>query len=89
MTDIAGILRDKDDPSSLIPLIDLADAKTLFDEGVISGGMIPKVECCIDAIMRGVKKVFIMDGRVPHAILVEMLTDEGAGTMVLADKNLV
>lgn len=89
MTDIAGILRDKDDPSSLIPLIDLADAKTLFDEGIISGGMIPKVECCIDAIMRGVKKVIIMDGRVPHAILVEMLTDEGAGTMVLADKNLV
>ena len=87
MTDIAGILRDKDDPSSLIPMIDIRDAATLFDEGVISGGMIPKVECCIDAINRGVKKVFIMDGRIPHAILIEMLTDEGAGTMVVSDKR--
>jgi acetylglutamate kinase len=87
MTDIAGILSDKDDPSSLIPMIDIKDAMTLFEEGVISGGMIPKVECCIDAIKRGVKKVFIMDGRVPHAILIEMLTDEGAGTMVVADKK--
>ena len=87
MTDIAGILRDKDDPSSLIPMIDIKDAMTLFEEGVISGGMIPKVECCIDAIKRGVKKVFIMDGRIPHAILIEMLTDEGAGTMVVFDKK--
>lgn len=87
MTDIAGILRDKDDPSSLISMIDLRDAASLFDEGVISGGMIPKVECCIDAINRGVKKVFIMDGRIPHAILIEMLTDEGAGTMVVSDKR--
>ena len=87
MTDIAGILRDKDDPSSLIPMIDIKDAMTLFEEGVISGGMIPKVECCIDAIKRGVKKVFIMDGRIPHAILIEMLTDEGAGTMVVSDKK--
>ncbi|MBQ3490884.1 MAG: acetylglutamate kinase [Clostridia bacterium] len=87
MTDIAGILRDKDDPSSLISMIDINDAVSLFDEGIISGGMIPKVECCIDAINRGVKKVFIMDGRVPHAILIEMLTDEGAGTMVVSDKK--
>ncbi len=87
MTDIAGILRDKDDPSSLISMIDLRDAASLFDEGVISGGMIPKVECCIDAINHGVKKVFIMDGRIPHAILIEMLTDEGAGTMVVSDKR--
>lgn len=87
MTDIAGILKDKEDPSSLIPLIDISDASRLFDEGIISGGMIPKVECCIDAIRHGVKKVFIMDGRVPHAILVETLTDEGAGTMVVADKT--
>jgi len=89
MTDIAGILKDKDDPSSLIPLIDIADASRLLDEGIISGGMIPKVECCIDAIRHGVKKVFIMDGRVPHAILVETLTDEGAGTMVVADKTKI
>ncbi|MBQ9980911.1 MAG: acetylglutamate kinase, partial [Oscillospiraceae bacterium] len=66
MTDIAGILRDKDDPSSLIPVIDVKMAANLFSEGIISGGMIPKVECCIDAIVRGVKKVFILDGRVPH-----------------------
>ena len=87
MTDIAGILRDKDDPSTLIPMIDIWDAAKLYGEGVISGGMIPKVECCIDAVRRGVKKVFILDGRIPHAILIEMLTDEGAGTMVVADKK--
>lgn len=87
MTDIAGILRDKDDPSTLIPEIDLEDAQSLFDEGVISGGMIPKVNCCIDAIHQGVKNVVIMDGRIPHSILVELLTDEGAGTMVTNKKK--
>ncbi len=87
MTDIAGILRDKEDPATLIPMIDIWDAAKLYGEGVISGGMIPKVECCIDAVRLGVKKVFILDGRIPHAILIEMLTDEGAGTMVVADKK--
>ncbi|MBR6745655.1 MAG: acetylglutamate kinase [Clostridia bacterium] len=87
MTDIAGILRDKEDSSTLIPMIDIWDAAKLYGEGVISGGMIPKVECCIDAIRCGVKKVFILDGRIPHAILIEMLTDEGAGTMVVANKK--
>ena len=87
MTDIAGVLKDKDNPDSLIPLIDLDDAKKLFEDGTISGGMIPKVECCIEAIRRGVKKVFIMDGRVPHSLLIETLTDEGAGTMVIKDKK--
>ena len=82
MTDIAGILRDKDDPSTLIPAITVSDAKQLFEEGVISGGMIPKVDCCIEAFEKGVKHVVIMDGRVPHSILMELLTDEGAGTMV-------
>ena len=82
MTDIAGILRDKDDPSTLIPAITVSDAKQLFEEGVISGGMFPKVDCCIEAIEKGVKHVVIMDGRVPHSILMELLTDEGAGTMV-------
>lgn len=85
MTDIAGILRDKDDPSSLIPDITISQAKQLFKEGVISGGMIPKVDCCIEAIDKGVEKVIIMDGRVPHSILMELFTDEGAGTMVHAD----
>ena len=82
MTDIAGILRDKDDPSTLIPHVTVSEAKTLYDEGVISGGMIPKVDCCIEAIGHGVKHVVIMDGRIPHSILMELLTDEGAGTMV-------
>ncbi len=86
MTDITGIMMDPKDPDSLIPCIDLQDAKNLFDTGVISGGMIPKVECCMDAIRYGVKKVTILDGRVPHAVLMELLTDEGAGTMVVPDK---
>ena len=87
MTDVAGVLKDKDDVSSLIPCITVSEAKKLFDEGVISGGMIPKVNCCIEAIDHGVKKVIIMDGRVPHAILMELLTNEGAGTMVVGDEN--
>ena len=86
MTDIAGLLRDKDDPSTLIPEVTVSQAKQLFAEGVISGGMIPKVECCIEAIGKGVKHVVMMDGRVPHSILMELLTDEGAGTMVKGDE---
>ena len=85
MTDIAGILRDKDDPDTLIPALTVTEAKKLFDDGVISGGMIPKVDCCIEAIGKGVKHVVIMDGRAPHSILMELLTDEGAGTMVMGD----
>ncbi len=83
MTDIAGVLRDKNDPTTLIPKLSISEAVALFEEQVIAGGMIPKVECCIDAIHRGVKSAIIMDGRVPHAILMEILTDEGAGTMVV------
>ena len=82
LTDIAGILRDRNDPASLIPSITIDEARQLREDGVISGGMIPKVECCIDAIHRGVKNAIIMDGRIPHSILMELLTDEGAGTMV-------
>ena len=85
MTDIAGILRDKDDPTTLIPELTISQAHKLYEEGVISGGMIPKVDCCIEAIHKGVKNVIIMDGRVPHSILMEILTDEGAGTMVTGD----
>ena len=80
MTDIAGVLKDKDDPSTLIPEIALDELDHLKESGVISGGMIPKVDCCATAISRGVKNVVIMDGRVPHSILMELLTDEGAGT---------
>ncbi len=82
MTDVAGILRDKDDPSTLIRELNVDEAVGLFRQGVIAGGMIPKVDCCIEAISMGVEKVIIMDGRVPHAILMELLTDAGAGTMV-------
>lgn len=86
MTDITGVMRDPHDPESLMPCIDLVDARQLMEEGVISGGMIPKIECCIDAISYGVRKVIILDGRVPHAILMEVLTNEGAGTMVVKNK---
>jgi acetylglutamate kinase len=85
MTDIAGILRDKDDPSTLIPKVTVPEAKKLYNDGIVSGGMIPKVDCCIEAINAGVKNVTIMDGRIPHAILMELLTDEGAGTMVMGE----
>ena len=87
MTDVAGLLRNKDDESTLISSITIAQAKRLYEEGVITGGMIPKVDCCIEAINRGVRKVIIMDGRVEHAILMEMLTNEGAGTMVMGDNQ--
>ncbi len=86
MTDVAGILRDKDDPASLIPHLTVSEAHKLYEDGVISGGMIPKVDCCIEAIRAGVKDVTIMDGRIPHAILMELLTDEGAGTMVMGEQ---
>lgn len=81
MTDISGLMRDKDDPDSLIRKINVSEATLLIRNGIIQGGMIPKVECCIEAIRRGVQKVFIIDGRIPHAILIETLTDEGIGTM--------
>lgn len=81
MTDIVGILKDKDDPSSLISHINVREAPTMIASGVISGGMIPKVEGCCNAVKAGIKKVFIIDGRVKHSILIELLTDEGMGTM--------
>ena len=82
MTDIAGVLLDKDDPSTLLPVVTVSEAKKLYEDGIISGGMIPKVDCCIEALEHGVNNVVIMDGRIPHSILMELLTDEGAGTMV-------
>ena len=82
MTDIPGILRDVNDPDSIIKKVTTEEARQLFAEGIISGGMIPKVECCIEAIEKGVRRVTILDGRVPHALLRELLTDEGAGTLV-------
>ena len=85
MTDIAGILRDRDDPSTLIQELTASEAEALKRDGTVSGGMIPKVDCCIEAIGHGVRNVTIMDGRIPHSILMELLTDEGAGTMVTGD----
>lgn len=86
MTDISGILRDKDDVSTLIPVVNVKDVSVLIKEGVITGGMIPKIECCAKAIASGVGKVFIIDGRIPHAILIETLTDEGIGTMFIGEE---
>ncbi len=88
MTDISGILRDRNDPSTLISKIYVSDAPKLMRDGIISGGMIPKVNCCIEAIRRGVPKVFIIDGRIPHSILIETLTDEGIGTMFVSGNNI-
>lgn len=87
MTDIAGVLQDKDDPSTLIPELTVTEAQSLKEEGIIAGGMIPKVDCCVEAINKGVENVTIMDGRIPHSILMELLTAEGAGTMVTGDKK--
>ena len=83
MTDIRGLLRDKDDEESLIPVVNVSEAPQLINDGIISGGMIPKVDCCIEAVRQGVNKVFMIDGRVPHSILLEVLTDEGIGTMFM------
>ena len=82
MADIVGLLRDKDDESTLISSVCVSEAPQLMREGIISGGMIPKIECCVEAIRQGVNKVFILDGRVPHSLLIETLTNEGIGTML-------
>ena len=82
MTDIIGLLRDKDDESTLISSVCVSEAPQLMREGVISGGMIPKVECSVEAIRQGVNRVFMLDGRVPHSLLIETLTNEGIGTML-------
>lgn len=83
MTDIAGLLEDKDDPSTLIPSVNVSDVPYLKKTGIISGGMIPKIECCVEAVRRGVKKTSIIDGRIPHSILIELLSNEGAGTQFI------
>ena len=83
MTDIRGLLRDKDDENTLIPVVQVSEVPQLVADGIISGGMIPKIDCCTEAVRQGVNKVFIIDGRVPHSILLEVLTDEGIGTMFM------
>ena len=82
MTDVEGILKDKDDPSSLIRRLSANDARAYIKEGIIKGGMIPKTECCLDAIEKGVKSVHVLDGRTPHSILLEVFTSQGIGTMI-------
>ena len=81
MTDIKGLLRDKDDESTLIPHVNVSEVPYLIKQGIISGGMIPKIECCVEAVRRGVKKATIIDGRIPHSILIEILSNEGVGTL--------
>ena len=85
MTDVSGVLRDPKDPATLIPELTVSETRQLCESGVISGGMIPKTDCCLTALEQGVKNTVIMDGRVPHAILMELLTDEGAGTWIRRD----
>lgn len=82
MTDIRGLLRDKDDESTIIPVVNVSEVNSLKKENIISGGMIPKIDCCVEAVRRGVKRAHIIDGRVPHSILIELFTDEGIGTML-------
>ena len=84
LTDVEGILKDKNDPSSIISRMNADEAKRLVHEGVIKGGMIPKVECCLDALEKGVQTVHVLDGRLPHSILLEIFTAEGIGTMMLS-----
>lgn len=81
MTDIRGLLANKDDETTLIPHVNVSEVPYLKKQGIISGGMIPKIECCVEAVRRGVKKAVIIDGRTPHSILIEILSDEGVGTM--------
>jgi acetylglutamate kinase len=80
MTDIAGLLKDKDDPSSLIPSVNVSEVPFMKRQGIISGGMLPKIDCCVEAIRRGVAKTSIIDGRIPHSILIEILSNDGIGT---------
>jgi len=86
LTDIPGILRDRDDPETLMPKLNIQSARGLIDEGVVAGGMIPKVNCCVRSLAQGVRATHIVDGRVPHALLLEILTDAGVGSMIVASE---
>ena len=87
LSDIEGVLRDKDDPSSLISELTVSEAEELIREGVVGGGMIPKLQNCIDAINRGISRVHILDGRIPHCLLLEFFTNEGIGTAIMKDES--
>ena len=88
LTDVRGLLRDPKDESTLIHVVRTEEVPSLVAEGVISGGMIPKLQCCVDAIHGGVERVHILDGRIPHSILIELLSDEGIGTMMKKEEAL-
>ena len=83
LTDVRGLLRDPKDESTLLPVVELSKVPGLIKDGVIQGGMIPKVDCCVEAVRSGVKNAIILDGRIPHSILIELLSNEGIGTMLL------
>ena len=83
MTDVRGLLRDKEDEGTLIPVVNVSDVPGLKNQGIISGGMIPKIECCVEAVRRGVHRTHIVDGRIPHSLLIELFSDEGVGTMFI------
>ena len=83
MTDIKGLLRGKDDTDTLIPKVQVSEVPFMKRQGIISGGMIPKIDCCVEAVRRGVKKTVIIDGRIPHSILIELLSNEGIGTQFI------
>ena len=87
LTDIRGLLRDPKDENTLINVVHTYEVPGLVEEGVISGGMIPKMECCVDAIHGGVDRVHILDGRIPHSILIELLSDKGIGTMMIHEED--
>ena len=82
---IVGLLQNKDDPSTLIPKVNVSEVPYMKKQGIISGGMIPKIDGCVEAVRRGVKQATIIDGRIPHSILIEMLSNEGAGTMFVQE----
>ncbi|MEG1500300.1 MAG: acetylglutamate kinase, partial [Clostridia bacterium] len=81
MTDVKGLLKDKDDENSLISCVNVSEVTALKNQGIISGGMIPKIDCCVEAVRRGVNRTHIIDGRIPHSIIIEILSNEGIGTM--------
>ena len=81
MTDVRGLLRDKDDENSIIPVVNVSEVPSYQRQGIISGGMIPKIDCCVEAVRQGVERAHIIDGRIPHSILIELFSDEGVGTM--------
>lgn len=84
LTDTAGILRDYTDRSTLIPRMDISEARKLIEQGIVSGGMIPKVNCCVRSLAQGVRAAHVLDGRVPHSLLLEIFTDAGIGSMIVA-----